>query len=163
MSKNTIVGIVVVVLLLGGYLLLKSFWLTSTSPVVGGLAGLKQQPGYLPGHGLPEGLLIPDSNTVVLSDSGYSPAMLIVKKGEYVVFKNESTQSMWTASAMHPTHTAYSGTSLSEHCPDVAGTSFDECKGDLPGESWSFKFDKVGTWKYHNHLNTSGWGTIVVQ
>jgi plastocyanin len=70
---------------------------------------------------------------------------------------------MWPASAFHPTHTVYSGTSLSEHCPDTAGTAFDACKGFLPGQSWSFKFTKAGTWKYHDHLNPGATGTIVVE
>jgi len=33
----------------------------------------------------------------------------------------------------------------------------------LPGESWSFKFDEGGTWKYHDHLNPGATGMIVVE
>lgn len=102
-------------------------------------------------------------NVVILTDAGYSPTTMTIKKGETVVFKNESSDSMWTASAMHPTHTAYSGTSVDQHCPDTAGTAFDACRAYLPGESWSFVFNKIGSWKYHNHLNSTQWGTVVVQ
>jgi plastocyanin len=102
-------------------------------------------------------------NVVIYTDSGYAPSTLTIKKGETVTFKNQSSRSMWPASAMHPTHRVYSGTSLDEHCPDTTGTAFDACKGFLPGESWSFKFDKVGSWKYHDHLNPGATGTIVVE
>jgi plastocyanin len=87
----------------------------------------------------------------------------MIKKGETVTFKNQSSNSMWPASAMHPTHRVYSGTSLDEHCPDTTGTAFDACKGFLPGQSWSFIFNKTGTWKYHDHLNPSATGTVVVE
>ncbi|OHA38709.1 MAG: hypothetical protein A3G03_02780 [Candidatus Taylorbacteria bacterium RIFCSPLOWO2_12_FULL_44_15c] len=64
---------------------------------------------------------------------------------------------MWTASAVHPTHRAYptSGGCL--------GSTFDACAGVQSGNSWSFKFDISGTWKYHNHLNPGDTGTIVVE
>ena len=100
---------------------------------------------------------------VTYTDAGYSPVALTVKKRETVTFKNQSSRSMWTASAMHPTHRVYSGTSLDEHCPDAAGTAFDACKGFLPGESWSFKLDKTGIWKYHDHLNPGVFGSITVE
>jgi plastocyanin len=102
-------------------------------------------------------------NVITYTDSGYSPSVLYVKVGDIVTFKNESSKSMWPASADHPSHRVYSGTSLSEHCPDPAGNAFDACTGFLPGSSWSFKFNKAGTWKYHDHLNPSATGTIVVE
>jgi len=102
-------------------------------------------------------------NVVTYTDLGYSPSTITIKKGETVIFKNQSSRSMWTASAVHPTHRVYSGTSLDEHCPDTTGTAFDACKGFLPGESWSFIFNKTGTWKYHDHLNPGSVGTIIVE
>ncbi|MEK7625311.1 MAG: hypothetical protein AAB467_03105 [Patescibacteria group bacterium] len=101
--------------------------------------------------------------TVVYSESGFLPASLTVKKGETVTWKNESSRSMWTASAMHPAHRGYSGTALEEHCPDTAGTAFDACKGFLPGETWSFTFQKIGTWPYHDHLNGGFYGKVIVE
>lgn len=100
---------------------------------------------------------------VKYTDSGYLPAVLIVKKGATVIFKNQSSQSMWPASAFHPTHAVYSGTPLGEHCPDVGGVAFDACRGIQPGGSWSFTFTKSGNWKYHDHLNPFHTGTIVVE
>ncbi|PIZ28231.1 hypothetical protein COY43_01635 [Candidatus Berkelbacteria bacterium CG_4_10_14_0_8_um_filter_35_9_33_8] len=102
-------------------------------------------------------------NVVTFTNSGYSPSILTVKKDETVTFKNQSSRSMWPASAMHPTHRAYSNTSLDEHCPDTTGIAFDACKGFLPSQSWSFTFNQVGTWKYHDHLSSSNTGVIVVE
>lgn len=102
-------------------------------------------------------------NIITYSDKGYSPSLLTIKTGDTVIFKNQSAQNMWTASAMHPAHILYSGTSLSEHCPDTTNTSFDACKGTLPGESWSFTFSKTGTWPYHDHLHPTLFGKIVVE
>ena len=70
---------------------------------------------------------------------------------------------MWTASGVHPTHTAYSGTSLSQHCPDTAEVAFDQCKGEASGVSWTFTFTKTGIWGYHNHSRSSDMGTVIVQ
>jgi len=68
---------------------------------------------------------------------------------------------MWVASAVHPTHTLYAGTSLSEHCGNgAANDSFDQCDA---GDDYSFTFKKTGEWKYHNHVNASQTGTVIVQ
>lgn len=102
-------------------------------------------------------------NIVIYGDAGYSPKSLTIKKGETVTWINQSSKSMWPASAMHPSHRVYSGTSLEEHCPDIQGTAFDACTGILPGGSWSFTFEKTGTWNYHDHLTPNFFGTIVVE
>lgn len=103
------------------------------------------------------------SKTIIAyTDSGYAPATLEAQKGATVTFKNESSRQMWPASAMHPTHTVYDGTSLSEHCPNTSNTAFDACEGIAPGQSWSFTFDKAGTWRYHDHLQVNNTGTIEV-
>ena len=86
--------------------------------------------------------------TVTASSEGFSPASVTVKKGEAVVFANESDAEVWVASAFHQTHDVY--------------PEFDELEGMSKGESWSFTFDKVGAWKYHNHLNPTQFGEVVV-
>ena len=88
-------------------------------------------------------------NMVTYSDSGFTPASVSIKVGETVTFKNTSSKSMWVASAPHPTHSAY--------------PEFDAKKGAAMNEDYSFTFTKAGTWKYHNHLNSSNFGTVVVE
>lgn len=99
----------------------------------------------------------PTAVMVTYTDSGYSPGTMTVPKGTTVVFKNESSRGMWTASDIHPTHRAYPTTG------GCLGSTFDECAEDPSGSSWSFKFDVVGTWRYHNHVSPSKTGTVVVQ
>ena len=89
------------------------------------------------------------SQTVAYTDSGFSPASLSVNMGDVVTFVNNSSKMMWIASAPHPTHTAYPG--------------FDAKKGSEEGGSYTFTFSKKGTWKYHNHLNPSDFGTVIVE
>lgn len=107
--------------------------------------------------------VLPAENIITYTGEGYSPDTLTIKLGETVTWKNESSSGMWTASAMHPSHIVYSGTSLQEHCPDDEEVAFDACGSVQPGNSWSFTFNKQGTWKYHNHLIPKYFGTIVVE
>jgi plastocyanin len=69
---------------------------------------------------------------------------------------------MWVASAMHPAHVVYDGTTKDAHC--AAGYTgpvpFDQCAS---GTSYSFTFTKAGEWKYHNHVNASQFGSVTVQ
>lgn len=94
---------------------------------------------------------------VTYTQDGFSPSTLTIKKGDTVVFKNESQEGMWTASADHPTHAKYPTTG------GCAGSTFDACKGITSGDSWSFQFDEKGGWTYHNHLNPGKTGKIIVE
>jgi len=100
--------------------------------------------------------------TVTYTDQGFSPKSVTVPLGTTVTFVNQSTGGMWVGSAKHPSHTVYSGTDLSAHCPDTSGTAFDECAAATPGSSYSFTFGKVGTWGYHNHVKSSDFGGVTV-
>lgn len=117
----------------------------------------------MPAPGAPAGTVemeVKTGATVTYSAAGFAPASVTIKKGETVTFVDEGTGKMWVASAMHPDHKAYSGTSLSAHCPDTDGTAFDQC---ATGGSYTFAFDKAGTWKYHNHVSSTHFGTIIVE
>lgn len=101
--------------------------------------------------------------TITYTDNGFSPNPLTVSVGDTVKFVNDSSHDMWVASAQHPTHTAYSDTTLNEHCPDADNTAFDQCEELSNGESWEFTFDKEGEWAYHNHMRSSDFGKVVVE
>ncbi len=87
-------------------------------------------------------------NVVTYSDSGFSPAVLTVKVGESVEFKNDSATNIQVNSAPHPTHTQFPELNIGQIAP---------------GESKSVTFTAAGTKKYHNHLNASENGSIVVE
>ncbi|MFZ3044196.1 MAG: hypothetical protein WA058_03795 [Minisyncoccia bacterium] len=95
--------------------------------------------------------------TVVFTDSGFSPSVLTIKKDTTVTFQNQSTKEMRVASNPHPIHDDY---------PTRGGcisSTFDSCSIIPPGGSWTFTFDTLGTWGYHNHLNAVDMGSVVVQ
>lgn len=85
---------------------------------------------------------------VTYTDSGYTPSTITVKLGTKLTWVNQSSSGMWTASALHPTHMLLPG--------------FDELKSVAKGGSYDYTFTKVGTWKYHNHVQPSDTGTVVV-
>ena len=108
----------------------------------------------------PEALL---KSIITYYDSGYSPSAVNVKRGDIVVFTNGSSKMMWTASAMHPSHMGYPGTDITKCGTPSQQGMFDACKGYGKGESWEFKFNEIGTWKYHNHLQPNHTGTIMIE
>ena len=96
---------------------------------------------------------------VVYTSEGFEPKSVTINQGQTVRFVNESGRGMWVGSDNHPTHTNYPAKSES----DCLGSSFDTCRGVAPGESWSFTFDEVGSWGYHNHTQAGHRGTVVVE
>jgi plastocyanin len=102
------------------------------------------------------------ANTVEYTDSGFSPQSLTVKLGTAVTFVNKTSGEMLVASAPHPVHTGYDGTTMAQHCAPGATPSFDECTPASAGGTYTFTFDKAGTWKYHNHIDPTKFGSITV-
>ena len=97
------------------------------------------------------------SNVIEITSSGFNPCTLTMNAGDTVTFVNKDSKAHWPASAVHPTHSAYPAPG------GCIGSKFDACKGLAQGEDFSFKFDVKGAWKYHDHLNPSVFGTIIVQ
>lgn len=94
---------------------------------------------------------------VVVTDNGFSPKEVKIKKGDSVRWTNQSSALSWPASAIHPTHSIY---------PEKGGcidSAFDACRELNKGESFTFVFNFSGSWKYHDHLNPSKVGTVVVE
>ncbi len=105
-----------------------------------------------------------DTPTVTYTSGGYTPATITVAPGQTVMFANDSTVDMWAAADEHPTHTEYDGTSRTEHCTAAytGPASFDSCKRIPPGGTWSFTFTKAGTFDYHDHVDASKRGRVIV-
>ena len=95
--------------------------------------------------------------TVEITSSGFSPKILTINAGDTVVFANKDANAHWPASAFHPTHAVY------PESGGCIGSKFDSCKGLNEGEMFSFRFDNKGTWRYHDHLDPSLTGTIIVE
>jgi plastocyanin len=99
-----------------------------------------------------------DTVTISITDKGFVPNYVTIDSGSRVVWKNDGENPHWPASGVHPTHSAYPEHSSS----DCAGSSFDACRGLAPGESYSFMFDQVGKWSFHDHLNPNMTGVVEV-
>ncbi|OGI29268.1 MAG: hypothetical protein A2288_00610 [Candidatus Moranbacteria bacterium RIFOXYA12_FULL_44_15] len=111
--------------------------------------------GFLYSRNKPAGGLVtlPNSQAadavVAYTDAGFSPKTVTVKVGDTVMFRNDSSGGMWVASAPHPVHTDY--------------PEFDAKKSYVKGEAYSFTFEKSGTWKFHNHLKSTDFGSVTVE
>jgi plastocyanin len=97
------------------------------------------------------------TNVVEIAASGFSPSSITINAGDTVTFVNRDSAKHWPASAVHPTHSAY------PEPGGCIGSKFDACRGLSQGESFAFTFTHVGTWKYHDHLNPTTTGTVVVR
>ncbi len=86
--------------------------------------------------------------TVEYTETGFNPQNLTVSVGAKVTWTNNSGASLQVSSAPHPVHTDF---------PALNQNSIDD------GESVSFVFEEVGTYKYHNHLNASHFGSVTVE
>ncbi|MEK7146836.1 MAG: hypothetical protein AAB772_01115 [Patescibacteria group bacterium] len=84
---------------------------------------------------------------VEIIDNEFKPSVVKIKKGDFVTWINKMAIASWPASAAHPTHIVYPETG------GCIGSAFDVCRGLKTGESWTFTFNQVGTWKYHDHIN----------
>lgn len=87
-------------------------------------------------------------NTVTLTVNGFSPATLTISAGQTVTWVNQSGEMATINSDPHPTHTNYTPLNLG---------------GFASGASLSLSFPTAGTYGYHNHLNPSERGTIIVK
>jgi len=96
-------------------------------------------------------------HTVTYTNSGFSPKVLTTTRGSTITFVNASSDAINVASDPHPIHDLYPTTG------GCISSTFDSCDNIPPGQSWSFTFDVLGTWEYHNHRNPGKRGTIVVQ
>ena len=103
----------------------------------------------------------PTEHTVEITSSGFSPKTLKIKKGDTATWINKES-SAWPASAIHPVHSAYPGSGLNKCGTAEETLIFDACKSLEIDESYSFTFNEIGEWKYHNHLKPSNVGTITV-
>lgn len=113
------------------------------------IEGLQKKVSELRGEVLPQVQSIPEVHTVRVESGGFYPPELIIRRHDTVRWDNFDSKSAWPASDNHPQHLIY--------------PEFDSLKGIFRGESYSFTFSKIGTWRYHDHLDATRVGTIIVK
>jgi len=149
-AKYIIIGIILLAVV-GGYLL----W---QNPSV--VQAPKEETEVL---GTGEEAMSESDFKITYTNGGFSPREMTVPAGETVTFVNESSREMWPASAQHPTHTVYPGSDIKKCGTDEASAIFDACSPVSTGAVYTFVFQEVGEWFYHDHLNPSAFGKIIVQ
>ena len=137
-TNYMVIGVVILVLLVGG--LGFAFKSKIKEMLVPASAGQETPVPEASSTGTETQAVVVERN-----DSGFSPKTVTIKKGTAVKFVNKTAMPMWVASAPHPTHT------------DLPG--FDQLSS---GDSYSYTFTKVGSWKYHNHAPFGPGGVVVV-
>ena len=90
----------------------------------------------------------PDGPTVRYASGTFEPKRLDIEMGQSVTFLNDSEVGVWPASNIHPTHEIF---------PEL-----DPNEAIRPGGSWTLTFNRPGFWRYHNHLDPSQTGIVVV-
>ncbi len=86
--------------------------------------------------------------TIVFTENGFTPPNLTIYEGDTVTFSSKTGEAFWPASNVHPTHSSF---------PD-----FDPRKPLSADEKWSFTFTKAGSYKFHDHINSTFEGEITV-
>lgn len=89
-----------------------------------------------------------EQNLVSITASVFSPKNITIKAGETVAWTNSDSAVHTVDSAVHPTHQLYPPLNLG----NIA-----------PGDKKSLTFPTAGTYKYHDHLNPSLTGQVIVE
>jgi len=90
----------------------------------------------------------PETVTIDVTSSGFSPASVSIKPGGRVVWNNKSGGDISINSDDHPTHRLFKELNIG-HVPD--------------NSTASVLLEKQGTYTYHDHYNPGRTGTIVVK
>lgn len=153
--KNIVLGIVIIVLIIGGV-----YYLTRSN----GPAPMPDQT-VAPKSTETANLVPTSANMIEITANGYSQSEIKIKKGDTVTWINKDSVPHWPASAAHPTHRVYPDSDIQKCGTAEQAGIFDACKGLASGESFSFKFDQVGTWKYHDHVKPVApfFGSVIVE
>ncbi len=105
----------------------------------------------------------PIEHIVEITNEGFVPKTLKIKKGDKVTWINKIVTKIRPAGDVHPTHTNYPGSSVIKCGTAAEKEAFDACRELLNGESYSFVFNEVGSWGYHDHLQPSKDGKVIVE
>lgn len=150
MNRALVVLVILILLAAGAYLLMRNtrqIVPTTTQPTQITPLPTSTTP-TIPPTSTPSGTMNEQTVHITLTPNGFEPASITIKTGTKVVWTNNSGQAATINSDPHPIHTDF---------PPLNLGSFAD------GQSLSLTFTTPGTHGYHNHLNPSVRGTIIVQ
>lgn len=88
----------------------------------------------------------------ILTPTGVTPPSLTVERGTTVTWTNNTSGTVYVAPDDHPEHMKY------------RGVWDDDGMGQIgSGQSYSFTFSAAGTYGWHDHINPSVVGTVIVR
>lgn len=149
MSKNLLaLPIIVILLLAGGYFAYTKYSGNKPADSQSSTPSASSTETTTP---TPEGTSSAQTmgqNMIKITATGFEPKVITIKAGETITWINQDTKIRNISSDPHPQHTAY---------PDLN-------KGNIAaGKEVSLAFPKAGTYKYHDHLQATQTGTVVVE
>lgn len=144
MSQRSILVLIIVLLVIGGGILVwymvRDDTADSTNQVVQDTNSAVSAVKDIPQR--------PPENTVWVLDASFNPSVVTISAGDSVTWVNKDDLNRQPASDPHPAHTNVPG--------------FESTPLPLDG-TYTFIFDEVGEWYYHDHLNPISKGKIVVE
>lgn len=139
-NKYIWIGVLAIIIVLsGGFLLLNNK--ATSVPAQNTQTTQKQTPSQ-------QKALQTKQEDITVTSTGFTPQTITVKAGTKVVWTNKSGGPVTVNSDVHPTHLLWPFLNLGK---------FDD------GSSVSVVFETAGTYTYHNHLNASQTGKVIVQ
>ena len=89
-----------------------------------------------------------NSVTITFANGEFSPSSVTLNAGDTLKVVNNSSKSVEFSSDPHPSHTNNPELNI----------------GDIePGKTASITVKNKGTWGYHNHLDASQTGTVIIK
>lgn len=137
MNNKFLLIIAVVVILLAGFFLLSNK--TNNNQVNQNQTTQKQNP--TPAKPV-------EGKDVAVTNKDFEPQTITIKKGQRIVWTNNSGTDVTVNSDAHPTHLLWPFLNLGQFAN---------------GSSVSVVFEKAGKYTYHNHFNASQIGTVIVE
>lgn len=86
---------------------------------------------------------------VTRTERGFVPSSVTIRTGQAVVFKTTTGKPFWPASNFHPSHALY--------------PAFDPKHQIEETDTWRFVFNDPGRFPYHDHMEESVRGVVIVR
>ena len=147
-SKNVVIILALVLLLVGGYLFVRSKNKPQVveNPAVSDSMN-QTEPSTEPVAS--DSAMKKEGQNITIDANGFSPKNVTIKVGESVTWVNKDTDEHQVNSAVHPTHQVY---------PPL------NTIGSLKsGQQRSLSFPEKGVFKFHDHLNPQFFGAVTVE
>jgi len=147
MKNKILFGVIAVIIVVVGFLLVSKKKSSQTAPQITEQTSPVAKPTITQAETTQTKTQMQEA-TVIIAGLGFEPVTINIQAGEKVVWINKSGELAAVNSDLHPTHLIYPQLNISS----------------IPnGKAVFLVFDKQGTYKYHNHLNPSQTGTVVVE